>query len=171
MKDVERNIAIPMGSWNLLSCSFMPLLLAYTGNLGMFLVLFIAIVVLWFIVFFVRSFFNVLNGAERAIKLGRLQFNLEDPLKKELTYLNKGTPISFRIEKKKVSFFARTIQSGEVMIGNAPRLDGRIIKAIADMDDKQLKAFVHGDEIEMIVVDIEEDLKPKRLTSNRPLED
>ena len=171
MKDVERNIAIPMGSWNLLSCSFMPLLLAYTGDLGMFLVLIIAIGVLLFVVFFVRSFFNVLNGAERAIKLGRLQFNLKDPLKKELTYLNKGTPISFRIEKKKVSFFARTIQSGEVMIGNAPTQDGRIITAIADMDDKQLKAFVHGDEIEMIVVDIEEELKPKRLTSNRPLED
>jgi hypothetical protein len=171
MKDIERNIALPRNSWNLLSCSFMPLPLAYTGDPLMFLVLVSSIVIPLIIGLFVRRFFNVVNGAEKAIKLGRLQFNLKDPLKKELTYLNKGTPISFRIEKKKVSFFARTIQSGEVMIGKAPMKDGWIIKAIADMEDKQLKAFVHGDEIEMIVVDIEEDLKPKRLTSNRPSEE
>ena len=171
MKNVERNIAIPMGSWNLLTCSFMPLLLAYTGDLWMFLVLVIVIVVLWGVGVFVGRFFSVLCGSEKAIKLGHLQFELNDPVKKELTYLNKGTPISFKIEKKKVSFFARTIQSGEVMIGNAPRKDGWIIKDIAGMEDKQLKAFVHGDEIEMIVVDIEEDLKSKRLTSNSSLEE
>lgn len=171
MKDFERRQAIPMNDWNLLSCAFMPLPLAYTGDLGMFLVLSFVITSLWLIGVFVRRFVTVVAGSDQAIKKGRLQFNLEAPLKKELTFLNKGTPISFRIEKKKVSFFARTVQSGEVMIGNAPREDGWIIKAITDMDNKQLKAFIHGDEIEMIVVDIEEDLKAKRMTSNKPLEE
>jgi citrate lyase gamma subunit len=171
MKDYEKNQAIPMDSWNLLSCSFMPLLLAYTGDLGMFLVLSAVIIALCFIGEFVRRFITVLTGSEQAIKKERLQFNLEDPKKKELTYLNKGTQISYRIDKRKVSFFARTIQSGEVMIGSAPLEDGWIIIDINNMEDKSLKAFVHGDEIEMVVVEIEEDLKSKRLTANKPLEE
>ncbi|MFZ2901200.1 MAG: hypothetical protein WA004_21395 [Saprospiraceae bacterium] len=171
MKDVERKTAIPVNSWNLLSCSFMPLPLAYTGDPLMFFALFALIVFLCFIGEMVRRFVTVLTGSEKALKKGHMQFSLKNPLKKELTYLNKGTPISFRIEKNKVSFFARTIQSGEVMIGNAPQEDGWIIIDLNNMKDKSIKAFVHGDEIEMVVVDIEEDLKPKRLTSSRPLEE
>ncbi|MBK8490607.1 MAG: hypothetical protein IPL49_06835 [Saprospirales bacterium] len=170
MKDSERNMAIPRKDWNLWSSSFTFLPLAYTGDPLMFLAIFFGIIILCFIYEFLRRFFKVLTGSDKAIKNGRLKFGLEDPLKKELVFLNKGTPISYRVEKGKVSFFARTIQSGEVMIGNAPKEDGWIIKDIINMDDKQLKAFVHGDEIEMIVVDIKEDLKSKRIDAPEALD-
>ncbi|MCB9285325.1 MAG: hypothetical protein H6563_14735 [Lewinellaceae bacterium] len=163
MKDLERSKSIPRKHWNLWSRSFAFLPLAYTGDFGPFLKVSILTSILCFLIFIGWRFFKVLIGSDKAIKNGRLKFRLEGPLKKELVFLNKGTPITYRIEKRKVSFFARTIQSGEVMIGNAPMEDGWIIKAIADMNDKQLKAFAHGDDIEMIVVDIEEDMKTKRL--------